>query len=414
MADSLGRAVARWLFGEDGSVAMDVELHLVMIATSTAVAGIFVVSPIVSELAGPFGVSEAQIGQLITVFTAPSILLVPVMGVLADRIGRKRVLVAGLLLFGAAGTAIGLTPSFRVALGLRVVQGIGYAAVMPITVAILGDLYEGGREATAQGLRVASIQGMSLVSPPIAGVIVLASWRYPFLLYLLAIVVAVWVWVTLPEIVPGDVIEIRSYIRDLFSSLQRPVMVLVMLSFTVRFLLTFVFFAFVSVLLARVFGASSVTSGLVVSAFGLVSMVSSTQAGRLTASWNPHLVMAGSFAVTGIGLALLGAGSTYPLLVVGVTLFGLGSGVTAPVQKSLVTQLVSASHRAGAVSSAVIFQSIGQTAGPLLMGLFLQRSSVIDAFVVFGVGGGAVGVLLMGLAYIVAGRSGGFSATADG
>lgn len=235
MTVPLRERLATWLLGEEGDVIHESEMQIVMVSTGIAIAGVFLVSPIVSTLAGTFGVSDAQAGSLVTAFTAPSIVLVPVAGVLADRYGRRAVLVGGLVIFGLAGVTISLTSSFTIVLGLRALQGVGYAAINPVGVALLGDLYDGGREATAQWLRVAGIQLLNLAAPLLAGALVLAAWQYPFLLYGFALVVAAWAWRDLPSAVPGERTTLWDYAADLAVSLRDPVMLLVLASFLLRF-----------------------------------------------------------------------------------------------------------------------------------------------------------------------------------
>jgi predicted MFS family arabinose efflux permease len=402
MGDSYSKRTVRWLFGTEGAVALDPAMQVVMAMTALGVSGIFVLSPIVTQLSGPFGVSEAQVGQLITAFVAPSVLLVPVMGVLADRIGRKYVIVGGLIVLGVAGTAVGLTSSFRTALVLRAIQGVGYAAVIPIGAVLIGDLYEESREATAQGLRVASIQTANLVSPPLAGALVLVSWRFPFFLYALALVVAVVAWRTLPTVEPEDAVGLGQYVRNLLSLISEPVLAMVMLSFMIRFLLTFSFFAYVSVLLSRTIDASAVVTGVLVSLFAVVSLASAAQAGRLAASWSMFLVTLVGILLSGTGMVVMGLFPVAPALVAGIVLSGVGAGIAGPIQKSLVTQLAPTSLRAGALSSAVIFQSIGSTGGPLLMGIALGSFAVTTTFAVFGFVGAVAGSVVLGIAYVKA------------
>ena len=401
MSAPVAERTLQWVFGDEGDVATDPPMQLVMAATATSVAGVFVVTPIVSQLAGPFGVSEAAVGQLITAFTAPSILLTPVMGVLADRLGRKPVLFAGLALFGLAGAAVAFTTSFPVALGLRVLQGTGYAAAMPVGVAILGDLYAGGRETTAQGLRVAGIQAMVLVSPPLAGALAIGSWRYPFFLFLLAIGVAVWAWRTLPDTTreSAETPSLRSYGADFAALVRRPVMAVVLFTFALRFFLTFAFFGYVSVLLTREFGSSALVVGLLVSTYGLISLVAATQAGRLITTRDGLLLMLVGFVVGGAGMVAIGLAPSLPSAVLGVVLLSLGTGVISPIQKSLVTQRSPPTLRAGAVSAALILQSIGQTAGPFFIGVTGGQISIAAAFTVAGVVGVVLGVLTLVPAY---------------
>jgi len=387
------------LFGAEGSVAAEIELQIMMVASGIAVAGILLVSPIVSQLGGTFGVSGAKAGQLITVFTAPPILVTPVAGVLADRYGRKRVLVAGLATFGAAGSAITLTADFTQVLVLRALQGGGFGAIMPITATYVGDLYDGIREATAQGLRAASIQGVSLVSPVLAGVLVLVSWQVPFALYLLALGVAVWAWTALPTVIPNETRTLSDYIASLRATLVDPVLAVTLFSIVIRFAAVTGFFAYISVRLEAGMDASSVASGAIVSLFGLFALILSAQVGRLTTAHNALAMMIVGFLTTGVGLVFIGLASTYAGIVAGVILLGIGGGITAPVQKSLVTQLVPATLRAGAVSSANLGQSLGQTVGPLLIGLLLLRYTPGTTFAIVGLGTAVVGCGLFIVAY---------------
>lgn len=376
-------------------------MQVVVAATAMAVTGVYAMSPILSALTGPFGVTDARIGAIITAYTAPSVVLVPVMGLLADRFGRRRLLVAGLLLFGLGGVAVAVTTDFAAVLALRGIQGVGFAAINPLGVTIIGDHFSGSREATAQGLRVAGIQTAALVTPPAAGLLVLGAWQYPFLLYGLALPMAAWAWVTLPDgpsTTGGTAID--DYARDLVSLLRRPTLAAIQLSFVARFSLSVGYYAYVSVLMTRVLGASAVETGLVVAGIGVIALVASTQVGRLVASRDSFLVLLVGLVAVGAGIATMGLTPTYSSVGLGGALLGVGLGVSGPVQKSLVTQLAPPSLRAGAVSTAILFQSIGQAAGPLLLGFIVGRSDVATAFVAFGL----VGAVVMAVAVAAAHR----------
>lgn len=400
MVEPVTRRALRWLFGDEGTVATESGLQVVVLATAMAVSGVYVMSPILSALTGPFGVTDARVGALITAYTAPSVVLVPAMGLLADRFGRRRLLVGGLLLFGFGGAGVSLTTDFGVALGLRGVQGVGFAAINPLGVTIIGDHFQGGREATAQGLRVAGIQTAALLTPPLAGVLVLGAWQYPFLFYGLAIPVAVWAWITLPDAAPATRgTGLGDYVRELVSLLRRPTLGAIQLSFVVRFSLSVGYYAFISVLLTRTLGASALETGLVVAGVGVLALASSTQVGRLVAARDPFLVLFVGLVAMGAGLAVMGLAPTPLTVGVGGALLGVGIGSSGPVQKSLVTRLAPAPLRAGAVSSALLFQSIGQAAGPLLLGGLVAVVAVDDAFVAFGLAGAAANAALVAAAY---------------
>ncbi|MBI2988271.1 MAG: MFS transporter [Deltaproteobacteria bacterium] len=80
--------------------------------------------------------------------------LAPLFGIVADLYGRRLLLAWGLLLFGLSGTAIAFAPTFGWVLTLRAVQGIGFSAVIPLTIVLIGDLLEGDSEVSGQGLKV--------------------------------------------------------------------------------------------------------------------------------------------------------------------------------------------------------------------------------------------------------------------
>jgi hypothetical protein len=116
--------------------------------TLMAVLGSSSVSPAFPKVVAELGISPGQVGLLITVFTLPGVFLTPVSGVLSDKFGRKTVLIPSLLLFGVAGGACALARDFELLLGLRVLQGVGAAALGATNVTLIGDLFA-GRERTA-------------------------------------------------------------------------------------------------------------------------------------------------------------------------------------------------------------------------------------------------------------------------
>ena len=155
------------------------------------VLGTSLVSPILDTLATVYGVSPAVIGLMVSAVTAPAIVLIPIGGSLADLYGRRPILIIGLLLFGAGGSALTLTTDFRVVLGLRAVQGAGFAFTLPTLITTIRDLYEGQRESTGQGLRNATGGVANALFPILAGSLVVIAWQLPFLLYGLALPVAI-------------------------------------------------------------------------------------------------------------------------------------------------------------------------------------------------------------------------------
>ncbi len=82
-----------------GRLYRDRNLHIIFSITLVAVLAVSSITPAFPQISREFAVSQARIGWLISAFTVPGIFLTPVLGLAADRWGRKQVLVPSLLLF---------------------------------------------------------------------------------------------------------------------------------------------------------------------------------------------------------------------------------------------------------------------------------------------------------------------------
>jgi multidrug resistance protein len=121
----------------------------------------------------------------------------PLYGKLADRLGRKRVLLFGLGLFALGSVLSGLSRSMPELIAMRVVQGIGAGAVGPIVLTMLGDLFTLEERAKVQGLFSVVWGGSSLIGPALGGVLTdQLSWRWVFFVTAPFAVVSMWILIT--------------------------------------------------------------------------------------------------------------------------------------------------------------------------------------------------------------------------
>jgi len=178
------------LFGEDADVLGNRNFQLLLLGSLCSPLGESAVSPVLDSLSGAYGVDVARVSLFIAAYTAPAIVVIPFVGALSDRYGRRPILAAGLTLLGLAGLALPLTTDFRVALVLRGLQGIGYCGIGPILITTVGDLFGGDREATAQGIRFTAVSIALGGFPLLAGWLAGVSWRAPLFLFAVALPVA--------------------------------------------------------------------------------------------------------------------------------------------------------------------------------------------------------------------------------
>jgi len=370
-------AVFARLFGTEADVVRDRTFQVLLLGSVVSPMGSSVVSPVLESLATPYGVSVARVGLLMAAFTAPSIVAIPLVGALSDRVGRKPVLAAGLALFAVAGGAAAFTPDFRVVVGLRLVQGIGYCGIGPVLIASVGDLYAGEREATAQGLRFATV-GLSLaLFPVVAGVLVARGFQLPFLLFFLGLPAALVVLLVFEEPTRADSEgataengpEPEATVGALLERLRDPLVLAALVGRAVPSFLWFAFLTYASVVTGRLLGGSPSVAGLVVGLASLGSAVGGTQVGRLTATFDGRGVpLATTMAVCGAGLALFGLATSLPVAAAGAAFVGAGFGTVLTLYRSTVTGLADASARGGLVSVGESVGRVGSTAAPLVLG----------------------------------------------
>ncbi len=363
-----------WFVGEDSDILKDRSFQLLLLTNMVAPLGTALLSPVLDSLIDPFGASPASIGLMISAFTAPAIFLIPIIGMLADRYGRRPILIFGLLCFGGAGTAIAFTTDFRIALSLRLLQGLGFAALSPIVITSIGDLYEGTREATGQGLRFSGSGIVQTAFPLAAGVLVVMAWQYPFFLHLIAFPIAIAVYLWLEEPIKTEQTEqgrrnVGEQLKQIWNLVkQRRAAAMIVARGTPN--IVFIgFLTYNSILVVEVFGGTPTQAGILAALGSISYAISATQAGRITAHFESRLypLIAMNIAlVSGISIVFL-APSIY-VAYVGIVVKGIGFGVLLSIYRSIVTDLAPPSLRGGLVGIAEATGRVTATLTPIAMG----------------------------------------------
>lgn len=166
-------------------------LIAILAATLMTPMDVPLISPALPETRAVFGISESRAGLLVTLYALPGILLAPVVGALADRIGLRYVLSGCLGLFGLAGTAVAFTTEFGVALGLPVLQVVAAGSLLSaLAMTAVGDRYDGRRHDAVMGITAAVLSLGTAAYPLLGGYLAEHAWNAPFLLYALALPVA--------------------------------------------------------------------------------------------------------------------------------------------------------------------------------------------------------------------------------
>lgn len=364
------------LFGDDAAVLSETSFQLLLLANLLPPLGTALLSPVLDSLIDPFGTTAADIGLMMSFFTAPPIVMIPLGGVLADRYGRKPVIVGSLLLFGAAGSAIALTTNFRVALGLRLLQGAAFGGLTPVIITSIGDLYSGTREATAQGLRFTGSGLAQTAFPLLAGLAVTVAWQFPFLIYAMAFPIALLVAVRFEEPSSPDEKSAtdggttgEGYARELFALVRKPRVLSLVLARGLPIVVWIAFLTYNSIIVVQIQGGTPGQAGLLVAFGSLAYAVAASQAGRITALVDSRFVpLVAAHTALAVGFAVVLYAPGIAVAGVGIVLSGAGFGTALSLYRSIVTSLAPQELRAGVVSLAEANGRLVATLTPVLMG----------------------------------------------
>jgi MFS family permease len=323
------------------------------------------------------------IGSFIAAFLVTSAFLSQPFGSLSDRIGRKKLIQAGLIADVFLGTLTGLISNWPSLLILRALNGVATAAVRPAAESSLVDQVPKSRRGEAMGFFFTATMLGWFIGPVFGGTVqslsqnILGmglenSYRVPFFvdsaLSVIAVMLVAW---KVKETRGKNVIQTQKKMEEeeddvkLSGWVLRGIRVLYISNLTNGFAVGFV--APVSVLfLGEMFGADAFQTGIILSASGLGGVLFNFLAGRLADKWGRKPVIA--IGSTSSRFALLGLPFTADLLqATGLMTFqSLGINVAMPATRALTADLVPPKIRGKLFGRFTALFDIGMITGALL------------------------------------------------
>jgi predicted MFS family arabinose efflux permease len=371
-------------------------LTLVYASSVALMMGVNFIQPALPALTAPFGVSDSELAWVMTVYTGPAIFLSPIFGVIADLYGRRLLLGWGLVLFGLSGAAIAFAPTFGWLLALRALQGVGFSAVIPLTIVLIGDLLEGDQEIGGQGLKVFLDRVGYFILPPLGGLLAAIAWFWPFVVYLIVVPVGLAALLWMPETKSAVHDDSWKYIKDIARLTRHPRLMIAFAAGFLRFFLDYGFLTYFPLFLVRTHNISTATAGLLYIFFSIGAMLTSSQASRIAAGRDKARLLFAAFVVSGV--ALVAVPFLPEIWSVGGALFfyGIANGVISPMQKSLMTQNAPLELRGGIISFDRLIQQVSKTVSTTVVGLLLVATELPTIFWMLGVTS-LVSVVLMAL-----------------
>lgn len=365
----------------ENNLLKDKNLLIIFSVTLIAVMGVSSVTPAFPVIKESMGLTNRQVGLLITFFSGPGIILTPLLGVLADRFSRKIILIPSLFLFSIAGVSLFFTDNFNVMLILRFIQGSGAASLGALNATLIGDIFEGKNRAKAMGYNASVLSIGTASYPAIGGLLTLLGWHYPFLLSALAIPVGLLVIFGLNNPEPKEHEDIKTYFGSAMKTIFNPdVVIIFVASFIVFIILYGGFLTYFPLLLDEKFSATSVEIGFLMTAMSLVTALTSSQLGKINRRYNSTSLIKFGFLMYAASFIVLPLMSGLLLTALPAIIFGIGHGVLLPSIQTRLANLSTLKYRGALMSFNGMVLRSGQAFGPLIVGLFYSFGGMKGAF----------------------------------
>ncbi|WP_347487991.1 MFS transporter [Desulfoscipio sp. XC116] len=360
--------------------------------------------PVLPQLQEALHLSQLKVSMIITAFSVPG-LLIPLAGFLSDRIGRKKVIIPGLILYGLGGIIAGLAAvllterAYTWIISGRIVQGIGAAGTSPIAMALTGDLFAGLRRSKALGVVEAANGFGKVLSPVLGAAIGLIAWYATFLFFpaiIIPIVLGIWFLVKEPQSnrATQSVAQYGKSIKEVFQK-KSALLVTIFLSGMVALLILFGMLFFLSDYLEETIGLTGIIKGAALAIPVLFMSVTSYVTGLLI---KKKVQLMKWLVVTGLGLvaaslATLNLYQNIYFFFAGISVTGLGTGLLLPCLNTIITSTTAAEERGLITSVYGSVRFLGVAAGPPLFGYLMGIS---NAYMYWG------GAILAGTAALTA------------
>ena len=366
------------------NIAQDKNLYIIIGVTLISIMGGQTVAPILPSLTGVFDVSTREIELVMTLFVLPIGLATPVLGVLADRIGIRKVLIPALILFAIAGASIAFANTFTSVLGLRFLQGLGAAPLDALSLTMIAMLYQGRMLGAAMSINAAVIGISSAIYPLLGGALGSVDWSYPFLLSVLAfpLVMLVIMVLKLPSKPPTAKKEsLKVYLKGTWKSVNNRSVLGLLFAVGTIFMIQFgAFITYVPIFAGVNLGASGFMNGIILCVMSLAVAISAAQLGWLIQRFSEITLIKTSFILSAVALIMIPFITNPWLLLIPNILFGISLAFALPSSQALLAGLSAQDSRAGFMAVNASVQSLGQALGPILGGLAIAFGGIKVVF----------------------------------
>jgi DHA1 family multidrug resistance protein-like MFS transporter len=335
--------------------------------------GFGMVIPIFPFYIERFGGGGKELGLLVAVAALTELVFGPVWGSLSDRVGRKPILMLGMLGYGLSSLLFGLATELWMLYAARALSGVLSAATASTAMAYIGDSTSDEDRGGGMGF-LGAAGGLGLIlGPGFGGWLGAFSIATPFFAAAgISLVTMLLILFLLPESLPaqarqpGDRKIKTMRLGELWRALFSPIGILLFMAFLASFGLAN-FEAVFGLYALEKFSYGPERVGVILAVVGLVSTVGKVFTGALTRRWGDASVIKTSLFAGSIGFLVLLLANTYPTILLATGFFVLSKTFLRPSVLSLTSQRATIGQGA-AMGLSNSFMSLGRIIGPLWAG----------------------------------------------
>jgi multidrug resistance protein len=383
--------------GPDPRSARNVIL-LLAASVGLMMTGFGIILPVFARRLDEFGSGVEALGLMTLSFALAQFVAAPFMGTLADRLGRRPLVLAGLAAFFAANIGFLFANSTTAFLVIRIFEGALTAGLFPAAMGVVADVVPRGHRARWVGIVMGSY-GAGLIFGPVLGGFLYDTSGYaaPFVASaIMALIALMAAAITMPETRTPEV-RWREKLRNrraatiastegisFWASLPRPLY----LFFTLLILDFILVFAFAFVEPQMVFyfyddlGWTSVQFGLVIGVYGTTMVLGQGFLGQLSDKYGrKSIIVWGTLLelVFYIGLVFL---TSFPLMLLASAISGLGTALIEPALNSYYLDITDERYRSRILGIKESSVAMGGVAGPMLLVLLSAFISAKGIFII--------------------------------
>lgn len=358
-----------------------------------------VLNPAFRAIGDAFQITADQVGLLTTVYSIPMVILSPVVGIIADRLGRRRILGLSTLIFGLSAIVSVNAASYGVLLLSELLRGIGQPGLVIVTIVLIGDLYTEKNRNHVMGINTAVMNAGLAIFPIIGGILAAMSWRYPYFIIFAAIPIALLALLGLDEPqIKKEQGKILPYIKEALAYYKNSrVITISIVSFAVYTLLAGCFLVYAAFILE-----DPSWIGVIFAVMSIFSCIPSVLVEPLIKKVGEENLVRITFVLFAIAF-IIGANVTSVLTAMLFSaVFGLGIGIIMPVQMIMLLPLSPDHVRGAFISIQNLIHRFGQAIGPVLFGFIFVKAGLSGVF--YGAAVVSAAVFIISLQFLKKGK----------